>query len=153
MQKVPCLLMFTYRFEPRLLMQSGHRSHLSTTLKMQLHLLKSSFMLIQSKWKWKIAVIQSLSTIIHMQYEQSFFFSVVTSCRDYLVISAISCLSVLIGVQLHYSVVLFSVVQQNESDTCISIPPLCHHRALSRVPCYLQQVLIGYLFYTCCCCC
>ena len=30
---------------------------------------------------------------------------------------------------------------------------LGHHRALSRVPCYMQLVFISYLLYTCCCCC
>ena len=52
------------------------------------------------------------------------------------------------GVQLLYNLVLVSAVQQNESATGIHISPLCHHRALSRVPCAVQQVLIGYLFYT-----
>ena len=31
------------------------------------------------------------------------------------------------------------------------LPNLGHHRALSRVPCSIQQALINYLFYTCVC--
>ena len=50
---------------------------------------------------------------------------------------------------------LISTVQWSESAICIHISPLFwipshlgHHRALSRVPCAIQQVLISYLFYT-----
>ena len=47
-----------------------------------------------------------------------------------------------------------SAVQQSESAIRINISPLFwtshlgHHRAPSRVPCGIQQVLISYLFYT-----
>ena len=50
-----------------------------------------------------------------------------------------------------------STIQQSESVICIHIflPPLFgfpfhlgHHRALNRVPCAIQQVLINYLYYT-----
>ena len=48
-----------------------------------------------------------------------------------------------------------STVQQNESVIHIHISPilgfpshLCHHSALSRVPCTIQYALISYLFYT-----
>ena len=62
----------------------------------------------------------------------------------------------IIGVQLLYNIVLVYTVQQSESTICIHISPLFldfllnlgHHRALSRVPCAIQQVLISYLFYT-----
>ena len=62
----------------------------------------------------------------------------------------------LIGVQLLYNVVLVSAVLRSESAICIHISPfffgfpshLGHHRALSRVLCAIQQVLIRYLFYT-----
>ena len=50
---------------------------------------------------------------------------------------------------------LVSAAQQSESAICIHIPlffgfpsHLGHHRALRKVPCAIQQVLIGYLFYT-----
>ena len=52
-----------------------------------------------------------------------------------------------------YNVVLVSTVQQSESVMCIHISPLIsvsfhlgHHRASSRVPCAIQQILISYLF-------
>ena len=41
-----------------------------------------------------------------------------------------------------------SAVQQGESAIHMHISPLCHHRALSRVPCAIQLVLINYLIYT-----
>ena len=63
---------------------------------------------------------------------------------------------IFIGVQLLYNIVLVSVVQKSKSAVCILISPLFfgfpshlgHHRALSRVPCSAQYVLISYLFYT-----
>ena len=42
--------------------------------------------------------------------------------------------------------VQYSEVNQIYIYICIS--PLCHHRVLNRVPCAIQQVLTGYLFYT-----
>ena len=53
-----------------------------------------------------------------------------------------------------YNVMLVSAVQQSKSATCIHISPifriffshLGHHRALSRVPCAKQSVLINDLF-------
>ena len=51
-----------------------------------------------------------------------------------------------------YNVLLFSAVQQSESAINIHISPpfwisftFGDYRALSRVPCTLQQVLISYL--------
>ena len=41
-----------------------------------------------------------------------------------------------------------SADQQGESAIHMHISPLCHHRALRRVPCAIQLVLINYLFYT-----
>ena len=56
--------------------------------------------------------------------------------------------SVFIGVQLLYEVVFVSAVQQSgmsyNAYTCT--PALCHHRALSRVPCAGQLVLITFGF-------
>ena len=58
---------------------------------------------------------------------------------------------IFIGVQLIYSTVVVSGVQQSES--VIHIPTLRffsdigHYRLLSRVPCAIQSVLISYLFY------
>ena len=46
---------------------------------------------------------------------------------------------------MFYDFVLVYLVQQNESAKRIHIGPLCHHRALSRVPCDIQQALISYL--------
>ena len=53
-----------------------------------------------------------------------------------------------------YNVMLVSAVQQSESVIRIHISlffrfpsNLGHHRALSRVPCAIQSVLIRYLFY------
>ena len=61
----------------------------------------------------------------------------------------------LIGIQVLYNVVLASNAQQNESAIHIHISPpfwislhLGHHRALSRVPCAIQYVPLGCLFYT-----
>ena len=60
-----------------------------------------------------------------------------------------------IGVQLLYTAVSVSAVQQSESAVCIHIScifkfssHLGHQRAPSRVPCAVQQVLISYVFYT-----
>ena len=52
-----------------------------------------------------------------------------------------------ISVQLLYNVVLGSALQQSESAMCIHISALCHHRAFSRAPCAIRQVLISYLFF------
>ena len=63
-----------------------------------------------------------------------------------------------IGVQLIYNVVLVSTLQHTDSVIYIYIYtyiyPLffrfsyrCHCRALNRVPCAIQKVLISYLFY------
>ena len=59
-----------------------------------------------------------------------------------------------IGVELLYNV-LVSAVQQSESAMRIHTSPAFgfsspfrSHRALSRVPCAIQQVLVSYLFYT-----
>ena len=38
-------------------------------------------------------------------------------------------------------------IQQSESAIRTLISPVCHHRALSRVPSAIQKVLISYLFY------
>ena len=50
---------------------------------------------------------------------------------------------------------LVSTVLQSESAICTHISPLFefpshlgHHRALSRAPCAVQQVLLSQLFYT-----
>ena len=58
------------------------------------------------------------------------------------------------GVQLLHTAVSVSAVQQSQSALFIHIylfwgflSHLGHHRALSRVPCAKQQVLISYLFY------
>ena len=66
-----------------------------------------------------------------------------------------------IRVQLLYIDVLVSAVQQSDSAICICMLYVCmyllfvgfpshsgHHRALSRVPCAIQDVFISYLFYT-----
>ena len=60
-----------------------------------------------------------------------------------------------IGVYLLYNGVLVPAVEQSESALHIHTSPLLgfpshlgHHRALSRVPCAIQYVLISYLFYT-----
>ena len=37
-------------------------------------------------------------------------------------------------------------VDQSESAIHIHIAPLCHHRALNKVPCTIQWVLISYYF-------
>ena len=52
-----------------------------------------------------------------------------------------------IRILLLYSVVLVSAAHQSESAV-IHLYPLCHPRALNRVPREVQQVLISYLFYT-----
>ena len=58
------------------------------------------------------------------------------------------------GVQLLHTAVSVSAVQQSQSALFIHtylfwgfLSHLGHHRALSRVPCAKQQVLISYLFY------
>ena len=43
---------------------------------------------------------------------------------------------------------LISAVQQSESATHIHICRLCHHKALSSVPCTIQYIFISYLFHT-----
>ena len=62
---------------------------------------------------------------------------------------------VFIRVWLLYNVASVSTVQQSDSAICVYISPLFlisshldNHRALSRVPCVIQQVLISCLFYT-----
>ena len=61
----------------------------------------------------------------------------------------------LIEVWLIYNVVLVSGVQPSDSvkHLCISIPRhtfsiIIPYKILNRVPCAIQSVLIGYLFYT-----
>ena len=69
-------------------------------------------------------------------------------------LSLLLLLLIFIGVQLIYNVMLVSTVQQSESAIHTHISPLFffsfpfgQHRAMSRVPCVIQQVLISYLFY------
>ena len=60
---------------------------------------------------------------------------------------------IFIGV-LIYSIVLVSTVQQSDSVIHVHIPTLFyiffshidHDRVLSRYPCFIQQVLVSYLF-------
>lgn len=58
------------------------------------------------------------------------------------------------GVWLLYNVILVSAIQHSESAICIRISPLYgflsrlgNHRALSRILCAIQQILISYLLY------
>ena len=63
--------------------------------------------------------------------------------------------SIFIGIQLIYSVVLASVIQQCESVIHIYayfhsfrfFSHIGHYGVLIKVPCAIQQVLISYLFY------
>ena len=62
---------------------------------------------------------------------------------------------IFVGVDLLYSIVLVSAVQQSGSAIWLYVPPLfwipshlAYHRALGKVSCAIQQVLISYLFYT-----
>ena len=89
-----------------------------------------------NKCSWPVIVRNMVSGIFVIMP------SVVYSKRDGIYI----CIYIIfIGVQLLYNVVLVSAVQKNESALCTHIPPLCHHRALSRVPCATQQVLSRYI--------
>ena len=60
-----------------------------------------------------------------------------------------------IGVELINNVSLVSGVQQSDSVIHIHVSilfqffsPFRYYRVFSRVPCAIQQVLVGYLFYT-----
>ena len=64
--------------------------------------------------------------------------------------------SIFLGMLLHYNVMLVSAEQQSEPAVRVYIHLLFsafpfhlgHHRALGRILCAIQEVLIAYLFYT-----